>query len=50
MNVSPYTTPQDNPNQMGIVMLERRVWENELIPKLPSPYKVLSEGIHNCEE
>ena len=50
MNVSPYTIPQDNPNQMGIVTLERKVWEDEIIPKLRSPYEILSEDIHHRDE
>ena len=50
MNVSPYTTPQDNPNQMSVLMLDREMWENDAIPKLRSPYEILSEDIHHREE
>ena len=50
MNVSPYTTPQDNPNQMGICIAEKNVWENEVIPTLRSPYEILSEDIHHRDE
>ena len=46
MNVSAYTVPKNNPNQMPICDMKRREWEDWIGKNLPTVYESLRKDIH----
>ena len=46
MNVSAYTAPKNNPNQMPICEMKRREWEDWIEENLPTVHESLRKDIH----